>query len=278
MSTPVGQALSPANLRIIAFGAHPDDCEYRFGGAAVKFVQAGAAVKFVSVTNGDAGHQSMAGAQLARTRYAEAQAARERLGISEYQVMDNHDGELLPTLELRRQIIRAIRQWDADLVLGPRPNDYHPDHRYTAILVQDAAFLVVVPKVVPDTPPLRKHPVFLYFEDQFQSPAPFHPDVAVDIDDVWHTKIAGLDAHASQFYDWLPSIEGNAAQVPAGADARRQWLSQTRAATVSPAVRAALEQRYGAERAHCTRHSESFQLCEFGRRASVEELSELFPK
>lgn len=263
---------------MIAFGAHPDDCEYRFGGAAAKFARSGAAVKFVSVTNGDAGHQTMGGGELARIRYAEAQTAGQRLGIAEYQVMNNHDGELLPTLELRWQTIRAIRQWNADLVLGPRSNDYHPDHRYTAVLVQDAAFLVVVPNVVPDVAPLRRNPIFLYFEDQFQDPMPFRPDVAVDIDDVWDLKIAGLDAHASQFYDWLPWLEGNADQVPNDAAARRQWLSRTRAGRISPAVRAALKQRYGAERSRKTEHAEAFQLCEFGRQASAEELRELFPQ
>jgi LmbE family N-acetylglucosaminyl deacetylase len=267
-----------SGLRVIAFGAHPDDCEYRFGGAAAKFARAGAAVKFVSVTNGDAGHQEMGGGQLARIRYAEAQAAGRRLGIAEYQVMNNHDGELLPTLELRRQTIRAIRQWNADVVLSPRPNDYHPDHRYTAVLVQDAAFLVVVPNIVPDVAPLRKNPIFLYFEDEFQNPTPFRPDVAVDIDDVWDTKVDGLDAHASQMYDWLPWVEGNAGQVPSDAAARREWLSQTRAPRISPAVRTALEQRYSAGQGRKTEHAEAFQLCDYGRRASVEELRALFPK
>jgi LmbE family N-acetylglucosaminyl deacetylase len=264
-------------LRAIAFGAHPDDCEYKFGGAAAKFVRAGAAVKFVSMANGDAGHQEMDGGALAKVRYAEAQTAGKRLGIAEYEVMDNHDGELLATLELRRQTIRAIREWNADLVLAPRPNDYHPDHRYAGIVVQDAAFLVTVPKIVPDVAPLRRNPIFLYFEDSFQDPAPFRPDVAVDIDDVWEMKVGGLDAHASQFYDWLPWLEGNADQVPSDAAARRQWLSRTRAGKISPAVRDALERRYGAERGRKTEHAEAFQLCEFGRRASVEELRELLP-
>jgi LmbE family N-acetylglucosaminyl deacetylase len=185
---------------------------------------------------------------------------------------------LLPTLELRWQTVRAIRQWNADLVLAPRPDDYHPDHRYTAVLVQDAAFLVVVPNVVPDVAPLHKNPLFLYFEDEFQNPAPFRPDVAVDIDDVWDTKVDGLDAHASQMYDWLPWVEGNADQVPSDAAARKQWLSQTRAPRISPAVRTALEQRYGAEQGRKTDHAEAFQVCDFGRRASVEELRALFPK
>ena len=118
--------------------------------------------------------RSRAAAQLATRRRAEAQEAGRRIGI-EYVVLDNHDGELLPTLKVREQIIRQIRQWNADLVLAPRPNDYHPDHRYTGVLLQDAAYMVTVPNVASDTPALRKNPVFMYFEDEFQKPAPFRP-------------------------------------------------------------------------------------------------------
>src|ERR1017187_5981978 len=122
-------------IHVIAFGAHPDDCDIRFAGTAALFAELGHAVKFVSVTNGDAGHQTMRGAALAQRRAAEARESARRLGI-EYEVLNNHDGELLPTLEVRKQIIREIRQWKADIVLAPRPNDYHPDHRYTGVLAQ----------------------------------------------------------------------------------------------------------------------------------------------
>ena len=129
---------SDGKLNIIAFGAHPDDCDQRAGGTAAKYAALGHRVRFVSVTNGDAGHQTEGGGALAARRRAEAQEAGRRIGI-EYVVLDNHDGELLPTLHVREQIIRQIRQWKADLVLAPRPNDYHPDHRYTGVLLQDAA-------------------------------------------------------------------------------------------------------------------------------------------
>src|SRR5512142_2317493 len=166
-------------LRVIAFGAHPDDCDIRFGGTAAKFAALGHRVKFVAVTNGDAGHQSEGGGALARRRRAEAQEAGRRLGIAEYEVLDNHDGELEPTLAVRQQVIRRIRRWNVDVVIAPRPNDYHPDHRYTGVLVQDSAYMVVVPNIVPDVPPLRRNPVFLYQQDNFQRPNPFRPDIAV---------------------------------------------------------------------------------------------------
>jgi LmbE family N-acetylglucosaminyl deacetylase len=266
-----------AKLRVIAIGAHPDDCDGKFAGTAAKLVKAGYAVKFLSVTNGDAGHQSMSGEALAKRRYAETQESARRLGIGEYEVLNNHDGELLPSLEVRRQIIRAIRQWKADIVVAPRPNDYHPDHRYTGVLVQDAAYMVVVPNIVPDVPALRRNPVFLYYEDGFQKPAPFRPDVAIGIDDVWDLKIAALDAQVSQMYEWLPWVDGRLAEVPTDAAARRQWLSRSRSGRISPEVRAALEKRYGAEAQHI-QHAESFELCEYGRRPRMEELQAMFPK
>src|SRR5215471_4701719 len=152
-------------LHVIAFGAHPDDCDLGAGGLAAKYAALGNKVKFVSLTNGDAGHQSQHGEELAKRRHAEALEAGRRIGI-EYEVLDNHDGKLLPTLEVREQVIREIRQWKADIVIAPRPNDYHPDHRYTGVLVQDASYMVIVPDLVTDTPPLKRNPVFLYYSDR----------------------------------------------------------------------------------------------------------------
>jgi LmbE family N-acetylglucosaminyl deacetylase len=270
------QPSGDAKLRVIAFGAHPDDCDMRAGGTAAKWAALGHQVKFVSVTNGDAGHQSEGGGALARRRRLEAREAGKRLGIAEYETLDNHDGELLPTLEVRNQVIRRIRQWDADLVLAPRPNDYHPDHRYTGVLVQDAAYMVVVPNVTPDTPPLKKNPVFLYFQDRFQRPNPFRPEIAVAIDDVFDRKVRALDAHTSQVYEWLPWVAGSLDQVPKEPAARLEWLRKTRAETISDPVREALRKWYGAK-ADSVKNVEAFEVCEYGHQPNAEELKRLFP-
>jgi LmbE family N-acetylglucosaminyl deacetylase len=267
---------SDGKLNIIAFGAHPDDCDQRAGGIAAKYAALGHRVRFVAVTNGDAGHQTEGGGALAARRRAEAREAGRRIGI-EYVVLDNHDGELLPSLNVREQIIRQIRQWKADLVLAPRPNDYHPDHRYTGALVQDAAYMVVVPNVAPDTPALRKNPVFMYFQDGFQKPNPFSPDIAVSIDDVIEKKIDMMDAHVSQMYEWLPWVDGKLDTVPRDAAARRRWLRDTRAPAPTSAVRAALVKRYGAERGNAIRHAEAFEICEYGTRPDETMIRKLFP-
>jgi LmbE family N-acetylglucosaminyl deacetylase len=271
-----GVMLAQDRIHVIAFGAHPDDCDIRAAGTAAKFAQLGHAVKFVSVTNGDAGHQTEGGGALAKRRRLEAKESARRLGI-EYEVLDNHDGELLPTLDVRQQVIRRIRQWNADIVLAPRPNDYHPDHRYTGVLVQDAAYMVVVPNVCPDTPPLRKNPVFLYFEDRFQRPQPFRPDVAIDIDDVFSKKIDALDSHGSQFYEWLPWVDGRLEQVPKDPAVRKKWLANERGPAISEAVRTTLKKWYGPEKAAQVKHAEAFEICEYGRQPKDDDLRKLFP-
>ncbi|UTA69656.1 PIG-L deacetylase family protein [Emticicia sp. 21SJ11W-3] len=263
-------------LRIIMIGAHPDDCDLKSGGTGILFSKMGHAVKFVSVTNGDAGHQSEGGGMLAKRRLAEAKEAGKRFGV-EYDVLDNHDGELLPSLNVRLQIIRKIREWEADVVIAPRPNDYHPDHRYTGVLVQDAAYMVGVPNVAPDVPPLKKNPVFLYFQDGFQRPNPFRPDVAIDISGVYDQKIHALDAHMSQFYEWLPWIGGFLDQVPQGKAERKAWLTKTRAVTITPEARTSLEKWYGKAHAANVKHAETFEVCEYGSRPTDEDLKRLFP-
>ncbi len=263
-------------LRIIFIGAHPDDCDIKGGGTAALFVEMGHQVKFLSVTNGDAGHQSQGGGMLAKRRIAETQEVAKRLGVS-YDVLDNHDGELLPTLEIRLQIIRKIREWKADVVIAPRSNDYHPDHRYTGVLVQDAAFMVGVPNVAPDVEPLRKNPVFLYFQDNFKKPNPFQPDIAVDITPVIAKKLAGLDAHQSQFYEWLPWIGNYESEVPKDPAKYKEWLLQKRVAKPNPEVQKSLMKWYGPTRAAKVLYAEAFEICEYGSQPTEADLRNLFP-
>lgn len=270
--------MSDPTLRIIVIGAHPDDCEYYFGGTAAKFAASGHQVKFVSMTNGDAGHHRLSGSELVDRRCAESAEAARRLGIVSSIVLDHHDGELECTLKGRRQIIRLIREWQADLVFTHRPNDYHPDHRYTGLMVQDAAYMVLVPNICRDTPVLRQNPIFLYLEDDFQKPNPFVPDITVAIDDVWQTKIASLDAHTSQFYEWLPWCDWGEESVPENEEERRNWLSGKIRRPLGDAVRGSLEQRYGTEPASHVTHAEAFELCEYGTHPAHEALDRMFPR
>ena len=266
-------------MNIVCIGAHPDDAEFYAGGTLVKWARLGHRVLVVSMTNGDIGHFAMAGGALARRRAAEAHHSAERAGFSEC-ILDFHDGELLPTLEVRKNVVRLIREFHAEIVLTHRPYDYHPDHRYTSMAVQDAAFMVTVPYFCPDVPALRKNPVFLYMMDLFQKPAPFQPDVAVNVDDAMDVKWSMLDAMESQFYEWLPWLEGQLEEVPRDPAARRVWLEQSLSAFfLEPAQRARgiLERTYGKTAAKKTRFAELFEVCEYGHQPSPRELHELFP-
>ncbi|MBX3238430.1 MAG: PIG-L family deacetylase [Chitinophagaceae bacterium] len=276
-SAPAAMAQQPGRqVRVIMIGAHPDDCDIKGGGTAILFASMGHAVKFVSVTNGDAGHQSEGGGMLAKRRLEEAKEAGRRFGV-EYDVLDNHDGELEPSLKIRLQIIRKIREWDADIVIAPRPNDYHPDHRYTGVLVQDAAYMVGVPNIAPDVSPLKKNPVFLYFQDHFRRPNPFRPDITVDISSVFEKKIHALDAHQSQFYEWLPWIGGYAQDVPGDAKERKTWLTNRYTRPISEEVRTSLEKYYGKQKSQAAKYTESFEICEYGTQPDETIIKTLFP-
>lgn len=267
-------------LRIICFGAHPDDCEIQVGGVASMWAAKGHHVKLVSVTNGDIGHWREAGGPLARRRKAEAERADAILGVTS-EVLDIHDGELLPTIENRRTITRLIREWKADIVMSPRPNDYHPDHRYTGVLVQDAAYMVTVPFFCPDVPYLKSNPVFLYFPDSFQKPNPFQPDVAVSIDSVIEKKLDALDALESQFYEG--GANGYPELIPSDPAKQQERHRQVRAGFEKRYIDQAqrfktkLADFYGPDKSGSIKHAEGFEICEYGRRPTTEELKKLFP-
>ena len=284
-----GLAFAPAHtapvpddgkLRIICFGAHPDDCEIQAGGTAAMWAAKGHKVKFVSVTNGDIGHWREAGGPLAKRRLAEVLETARILGIAS-EVLDIHVGELEPNLENRRKITRLIREWNADVVISHRPNDYHPDHRYTAVLVQDAAYMVTVPFFCPDVPYMKKNPIFMYSPDRFQKPNPFKPDVAVSIDSVIEKKLNAMDALESQFYEG--GANGSSELVPSDPKKQKERKEQVRsgfdkrARDIAVQHRSKLADFYGQEATDKIKYAEAFELCEYGRQPNKAELKRLFP-
>jgi LmbE family N-acetylglucosaminyl deacetylase len=280
---PAGGRSVPADdgkPRVLCIGAHPDDAESGAAGTAALWVAKGCHVKFVAVTNGDIGHWKESGPELARRRRAEVEHGARLVGY-DFEILDNHDGELQPTLENRKAITRLIREWKADVVITHRPNDYHPDHRYTSILVQDSAYMVTVPKFCPDVPALKDNPVFLYFSDRFQKPYPFQPDIAVGIDSVMDKKLEVLLGMVSQFYEG--GVSGSPELLSADPEQQRaRWQAIRKRFTdrqleITSRCRKCLEEWYGAERAAEIVYAEAFEISEYGRRPDKPELKTLFP-
>ena len=238
-------------------------------------------VKFLSLTNGDSGHHRIGGIELARRRYAEAQASARVAGISEYQVLDNHDGELEPSVPYRRQVIQCIREYHPDLVITHRPNDYHPDHRATSTLVIDASYIVTVPNMLPQADFLRRPPKVCFMYDRFKKPAPFKADVIVPIDEVVGRKAQMLDCHTSQMYEWMPFNQGILDQVPVDDPGRRSWLIDTLLAdwfkNMRDELQIPLAEMYGTERASTIRYVEAFEFCEYQAGLRGEDIRRLFP-
>ncbi|MCB1232323.1 MAG: PIG-L family deacetylase [Verrucomicrobiae bacterium] len=263
--------------RILALGAHPDDCEILAGGSALLWARKGAVVKFVSVTNGECGHHAMSGSELVARRRAEAKAAAEVAGI-ESLVMDHPDGKLVPGLAERESLMRVIRGFRPDLILTHRPNDYHPDHRYTSQLVQDCAYVVGVPNVWPELPPLREAPVIAYFRDNFQKPTPFQADVVVDIGPVISEKIRMLACHESQFFEWLPWNGRHDLKATDDPEERLSLMEKFVRHRNAPTAehRSRLATWYGADHAAGVEFVECFEACEYGAPLDEAAIRRLF--
>lgn len=264
-------------LSVLFIGAHPDDADIQFGGTAIRYLELGHTVNYVSMTNGDAGHQTEGGGALAQRRRKESQAVADFLGIN-YFVLDNHDAELQATVENRKKIIQLIREVKANLIITHRPNDYHADHRNTSLIVQDAAYLICVPNVVPFTPRLESNPVIVYHQDHFRKPYPFVPEVIVDITGVIDRKMEALALHVSQVYEWLPFIEGYASEVPAGESERLSWLKDKWSNPPHfQQILAHLKQNVALGLDDSVQIVESFERCEYGGRLTHENVHTLFP-
>ncbi|HDR52429.1 MAG TPA: PIG-L family deacetylase [Mariniphaga anaerophila] len=277
ITIPFFHAYSQDNkINVVIIGSHPDDADKQAGGTALEFLKRDHNVLFVSLTTGDAGHQTQGGKELAQRRFSEAQEAGRRFGV-EYIVMDNPDGKLLPAIEIREEIIRIIRKFKADIVIGHRPNAMHPDRRNSAILLQDAAYMVIVPNVVPGVPPLLENPLFLYFEDNFKKPNSFKPDIVVDITSSFEQKIYGMAAHESQFFEWQPWIAKTLDKVPENEQERLEWLASISQGQLTKEKQTQLIKWYGKAKAKKVNITESFEICEYGKRPDDKEIRRLFP-
>jgi hypothetical protein len=137
----------------------------------------------------------------------------------------------------------------------------------------------MAPFFTPDTPPTARNPVFLHYSDAFQRPYPFKADVVVSIDEAAEKKWSCVAAMPSQFGD-RDSWQGRTRpDVPAGDRERQAYLVELvrrQSAAIADRYRDRLIAMYGDERGRAVKYAEAFELCEYGRQASPEELKTIF--
>jgi LmbE family N-acetylglucosaminyl deacetylase len=257
-------------LTYMFVGAHPDDADIESGGIAILLKQLGHEIVFVSVTDGSAGHQSMTRPELAERRRGETQNVAEHLGIT-YIVMDTPDGELVADLETRHKLMKVIREHKPDVIIAPRPNDYHPDHRATGQLIQDCSFMLTVPLVCPEVPALEKSPYIFYIQDGFTRPNELRPDVLVDIGPVIDQKMHSLALHQSQVFEWLPFIDHYEDATPSPDGDYLEWMKRHWGDPGRGSRFAGLLDNPEAK------YLEVLECCEYGEHITPEIAAQLFP-
>lgn len=269
----------PNNPRLLILGAHPDDAEFHGGGLAAIYRELDRPVKLVSVTDGSAGHHERTRDELIPLRRAEAANAGAVIGAT-YETWDFPDGELEPTLDVRRRIIREIREFQPDLVLTHRICDYHPDHRAVGQCVQDASYMVTVPLVVPEVPALKNDPVVAFLPDLFTRPTPLRPDVVIDIAPYMKSISQMLACHQTQLFEWLAYEADVLHTVPQDQSAKEAWVLEWAKRYIGPRserFREFLTAKAGAERMSSLQFIEAFEISEYARQPDEDALRVLFP-
>ena len=271
--------LTPGEKTILCIGAHPDDCELNCSGIAILWAEAGNRVIVASMTDGRSGHHILSDEEVVPVRLREAEAAARLIG-AESRNLGFRDGYLVPSIENRMKVIALIRETAPDVIITNRPNDYHPDHRYASQLIQDSAYMLMVPHILPEIGPLRYNPVVFYWADIFSFPKEFRPDIVVDIDSVRDKKMTMIREHRSQVYEWLPFIERYPVPVPSDEEERVAWFDEFiyhwLISSYADRFRAELNQRYGKDEGEKVLSAEAFELCEYGTVPDRTTLEKIF--
>jgi N-acetylglucosamine malate deacetylase 1 len=267
-------------LRVVVVVGHPDEGEEYVGGTAAMMSAAGHQVKFLSITNGDVGHWNMTKGQLAERRHAEALEAGKILGVS-YEIFPYHDGEVENSIELRKRVVRAIREWRADVVFSIKPmfGGGHPDEIASGIAVQQGAGLASAPLFMPEVPALKKRPLYLHIRDYYSKTFAHKPDLVIPIDGTVEKKLKSFDAHASQFYEFTPWQKGILNEVPKGWDERKEFLKKHYRddLAITDEMRTWLVSWFGPEQGNAYQYAEEFEIANYSRKPEKAELLKIFP-
>lgn len=263
-------AAGKRELKVMMIFAHPDEGEIYTGGTAALYTKMGHKVKFLSLTNGDHGHYSMKAEDLARMRFKEAMESKKILNLTEYEVLDHHDGKLKDTPEMRAEVAAKIAAFQPDVVFTYYAAvGGHNDNMAAGWIVRGAAQAVQ----------MQKQPVYLYVRDFFTSGLTYIPHIAVDIDSVWATKLAACTAHQSQVADANPYRLGILEKVRSDQQAQRDYIFHNTYdfSHVTADNFTALRKWYGPEVAKTVTYVEAFEIAEFGRQIREPDVHELMP-
>ena len=176
---------------IIFFGAHPDDVELSCGATVAKCVKDGLRAGIIDLTRGEMGTRGTP-----QTRKREAANAAKALGATFRTQLDFQDGNLQTGREQELELIEQLRRWRPSLVVGPYPDDRHPDHTRTGRIVTEASFYAGLKSLKTDLPEHRPQTVLYYLQNYM-----FTPSFVVDVTKHWKTKMRAVAAYKSQFYD-----------------------------------------------------------------------------
>ncbi|MDI4643497.1 PIG-L deacetylase family protein [Cohnella hashimotonis] len=266
-------------LNVVMICAHPDEPDMYAGGLAALYAEQGHNVRFLSLTNGDSGHYALTKPEIAARRRLEADRAADVLGLDAYDILETSDGELEPTLAVRKEVIRYLRQHEPDVLVAFHPEGgVSPDNRYAGRVVADAVPYAGVPGFMPDIPSLRKRMLVLLMPDMSLQTS-YRPDVAICTDSVLEKKLLACDAHSTTFYELIPWGAGKLDAVPKDWPGRRQYLMDGWSIFgKSDRMLPALELRYGKERAAGIASAEAFEIARYGLQPSDSELDGLLPK
>jgi N-acetylglucosamine malate deacetylase 1 len=183
-------------LDILAIGAHPDDVELGCSGTLITEIKKGKKVGIVDLTQGELGTRGTV-----ETRYQEAADAASIMGISVRENLKMRDGFFQNDEQHQLQLIRILRKYQPEIVIGNILEDRHPDHGKAGWLIYDACFLSGLRQVKTsdegkEQQQWRPKQLIHYIQDRF-----YEPDFIIDITDAWEQRMNAIKAYKTQFFD-----------------------------------------------------------------------------
>ena len=184
-------------LDILAIGAHPDDIELGCSGTLISEVKRGRKAGIVDLTQGELGTRGTV-----ETRYQEAADAARIMGVVARENLKMRDGFFRNDEEHQMQLIKALRKYRPEIVIGNILEDRHPDHGRAGSLIYDSCFFSGLKQIKTfddegnEQEKWRPKYLLHYIQDRF-----YEPDIIIDISHVWEERMEAIKAYKTQFHN-----------------------------------------------------------------------------